>query len=301
VPSLPDVDEVFEQHRQRLFSLAYRMLGSAHDAEDVLQSAWLRWSGATDVRDPGAFLTTVVTRLCLDELGSARKRREAYVGPWLPEPVPTADLGPLETAEQREQVTLGALVLLERLSPQERAVCVLRDAFDYPYGDLAQVLGLTEPHCRQLHRRARQRLAADAPRRRPVDPALHVELGARLFAAALDGDLPALEALLADDAVLVSDGGGLASAARRPVLSRSKVARFVLGVTGKLDAATLSAAVEDLNGAPALVVREAGRLSSVSFLETDGERIQRLLFVVNPEKLTRVPAVTSGGAASSTG
>jgi len=292
---------VFEEHRQRLFSVAYRMLGSAHDAEDVVQTAWLRWTATQDVRDPGAFLTTVVTRLCLDELGSARKRRETYVGPWLPEPVPTADLGPLETVEQREQVTLGALLLLERLSPQERAVCVLRDGFDYPYRDLAQVLGLTEPHCRQLHRRARQRLDQDAPRRRPVDPAVHVELGARLFAAALDGDLAALEALLADDAVLVSDGGGLASAARRPVTSRSKVARFVLGVTGKLDAATLTASVEDLNGAPALLVREAGRLSSVSFVETDGARIQRLLFVVNPVKLTRIPAVTSEGAASSQG
>ena len=292
---------MFEEHRQRLFSLAYRMLGSAHDAEDVVQTAWLRWTAAQDVRDPAAFLTTVVTRLCLDEIGSARKRRETYVGPWLPEPVPTADLGPLETVEQREQVTFGALLLLERLSPQERAVCVLRDGFDYPYRDLAQVLGLTEPHCRQLHRRARQRLDQDAPRRRPVDPAVHVELGARLFAAALDGDLAALEALLADDAVLVSDGGGLASAARRPVTSRSKVARFVLGVTGKLDAATLTASVEDLNGAPALLVREAGRLSSVSFVETDGARIQRLLFVVNPVKLTRIPAVTSEGAASSQG
>ena len=290
---------MFEQHRQRLFSLAYRMLGSAHDAEDVVQTAWLRWSAAEDVRDPPAFLTTVVTRLCLDELGSARKRREAYVGPWLPEPVPTADLGPLETVEQREQVSLGAMVLLERLSPQERAVCVLRDGFDYPYRDLAQVLGLTEPNCRQLHRRARRRLAEDAPRLRPVDPAVHVELGARLFAAALDGDLAALEALLTDDAVLVSDGGGLASAARRPVTSRSKVARFVLGVTGKLDPATLSSSVEDLNGAWAMVVREAGRLSSVVFLESDGERVHRMLFVVNPEKLARLAAVTPGAAVTS--
>src|SRR4051794_10047221 len=193
------------------------MLGSAHDAEDVVQTAWLRWSVAQDVREPGAFLTTVVTRLCLDELGSARKRREAYVGPWLPEPVPTADLGPLETVEQREQVSLGALVLLERLSPQERAVCVLRDGFDYPYRDLAQVLGLTEAHCRQLHRRARARMSEDAPPRRPVDPPAHVELGAPLFAAALDGDLAGLEALLSEDAGLGADGGGGDSAAPRPV------------------------------------------------------------------------------------
>jgi RNA polymerase sigma-70 factor (ECF subfamily) len=215
--------------------------------------------------------------------------------------VPTADLGPLETAEQREQVSLAALLLLERLTPQERAVCVLRDGFEYPYRDLGQVLGLTESYCRQLHRRARARLAEDAPPRFDVPASAHVELGGRLFAAALDGDLAGLEALLADDALLVSDGGGLASAARRPIRSRSKVARFVLGITGKLDAATLSASLEDLNGQPAMVVREGGRITTVVFLESDGDRVLRLLFVVNPDKLARVAAVTSEEPASSQG
>ena len=285
------MDDVFEEHRPRLFSLAYRMLGSAQDAEDVVQTAWLRWSQTSDVRDPAGFLATVTTRLCLDELTSARARRETYVGPWLPEPVATSELGPVETAEQRESVTMSALVLLERLRPAERAVCVLRDAFGYPYKDIAEIVRLTEPNCRQVHRRARARLAEDAPPRFSVAPDVHVELGARLFAAALEGDLAALEALLAEDVVLVSDGGGLASAARRPITTRDKVARFVIGISAKVSAP--SASVEDLNGSPALLLREEGRLTSVVFLESDGVRVSRLSFVVNPEKLRRLAAVTS--------
>ena len=290
LPSLPPVGaEVFEEHRPRLFSLAYRMLGSAHDAQDVVQTAWLRWSAAADVRDPAAFLTTVVTRLCLDELGSARHRRETYVGPWLPEPVHTRDLGPLETAEQREQVTLAALLLLERLSPQERAVCVLRDAFDYPYADIAEILALTEPHCRQLHRRGRARLAEDAPPRFDVAPDAHVELGAKLFAAAVAGDLPALEAALAQDVVLLSDGGGVARAAQRPIRTAAKVGRFLVGISAKAMAAgEVSADIADLNGTPALLVRENGVLTTVAFFETDGVQAHRLLLVVNPQKLAAV-------------
>ena len=281
--------DVFESNRPRLFSLAYRMLGSAHDAQDVLQTAWLRWSAATEVRDAAAFLTTVVTRLCLDELGSARHRRESYAGPWLPEPVPTADLGPLETAEQREQVTLAALLLLERLSPQERAVCVLRDAFDYPYRDIAEILQRTEAHCRQLHRRARARLAEDAPPRFVVPPHAHVELGARLFAAAVAGDLAALEAALAEDVVLVSDGGGLAQAARRPITTADKVGRFLVGISAKATAAgEVGGEVADLNGGPALLVRESGVVTMAAFFESDGVRVHRLLLVVNPEKLAAV-------------
>ena len=299
--TLSNVDEVFEQHRPRLFSLAYRMLGSAVDAEDVLQTAWIRWSGSDEIRDPAAFLTTVVTRLCLDELGSARARRETYVGPWLPEPVPTAELGPLETAEQRESVSLAALTLLERLTPAERAVTVLRDGFDYPYADIAAVVGLTESNCRQLYRRARTRLSDDAPRRFEVDPAAHLELGAKLFAAATVGDLATLEAALAADVVLISDGGGLASAARRPVTSRDHVARFLVGVAAKAaEGGSVDASVADLNGTPALLTVVDGSLTSVVFLETDGVVAHRLLIVVNPEKLARLAAaVTSGAAASS--
>jgi RNA polymerase sigma-70 factor (ECF subfamily) len=295
------VDEVFEAHRQRLFSLAYRMLGSAADAEDVVQTAWLRWSSSRDVRDPAAFLTTVVARLCLDELGSARARRETYVGPWLPEPVPTSELGPLETAEQRESVSLAALTLLERLTPAERAVTVLRDAFDYPYADIAAVVGLTEANCRQLYRRARGRLAEDAPPRFDVAPTAHLELGARLFAAAAVGDLTSLEQALAADVVLVSDGGGLASAARRPVVSRNNVARFLVGIAAKAaETGPVDASVADLNGVPAMLINVAGELSSVVFAETDGALVHRLLIVVNPEKLARLAAaVTSGAAASS--
>jgi RNA polymerase sigma-70 factor (TIGR02957 family) len=293
------VDDVFEQQRPRLFSLAYRMLGSAVDAEDVVQTAWLRWNSAGEVQNPPAFLTTVVTRLCLDELGSARARREAYVGPWLPEPVLTAELGPLETAEQREQVSLAALTLLERLTPAERAVCVLRDAFGYPYDEIADVVGLTAANCRQVHRRARARLAQDAPRRFDVPPTKHVELGGLLFAAAMAGDLAALESALAEDVVLLSDGGGLASAARRPVVSRNHVARFLIGIVAKTSG-DVRTEVADVNGVPALLAYVDGRLAVVVVFESDGEQVSRLLLAVNPEKLHRLSAaVTSGAAASS--
>jgi RNA polymerase sigma-70 factor (ECF subfamily) len=293
------VDDVFEEQRPRLFSLAYRMLGSAVDAEDIVQTAWLRWSQSADVRNPAGFLTTVVTRLCLDELGSARARREAYVGPWLPEPVLTGELTPDETVEQREQVTMAALLLLERLTPAERAVCVLRDAFGYPYAEIADVVGLTAANCRQVHRRAKTRLAEDAPRRFDVPPAKHVELGALLFSAAMAGDLAALEAALAEDVVLVSDGGGLASAARRPVVSRDHVGRFLVGIMAKTTG-ELTAEVADVNGVPALLAYIDGVLTTAVLIETDGSEVTRLLLAVNPEKLRRLAdAVTSRAAASS--
>jgi RNA polymerase sigma-70 factor (TIGR02957 family) len=292
------VDDVFEEQRPRLFSLAYRMLGSAVDAEDVVQDAWLRWAQASDVREPAGFLTTVVTRLCLDVLKSARVRRETYVGPWLPEPVLTTELGPLETVEQREQVSLGALTLLERLTPAERAVCVLRDAFSYPYGEIAAVVGLGEAYCRQLHRRARARLAQDAPPRFDVPAEKHLELGAAVFAAAMAGDVGALEALLAQDVVLVSDGGGQASAARRPVVSRDHVARFLVGICAKT-AGPIEGDIADLNGAPALLGRVSGELTTVVVAESDGAQVRRLLLVVNPEKLERLAAAVTTEAASS--
>jgi len=294
---------VFQQQRPRLFALAYRLLGSAADAEDVVQSAYLRWAGAHDVREPAAFLTTMVSRLCLDELRSARARRERYVGPWLPEPVASGELGPLETAEQRSQVSYAALLLLERLTPQERAVCVLRDAFDYPYRDVAEVVGLTDAHCRQLHRRARARLA-EGRARFEVPAERHAELTLRLFAAAAAGEVAALEQLLAEDVVVLSDGGGAVSAARRPVSGRSRVARFLVGIaarTGPVEVRT-----GEVNGAPALLVLDGGRLVGVAVAEPGPAGIRALYVTVAPDKLRRLsdqledpPAVTSGPAAPS--
>jgi len=283
----------FEEHRQRLFSLAYRMLGSAVDAEDVVQAAWLKLSGVSDVRDEAALLTTITTRLCLDELRSARRAREAYVGPWLPEPVLSSDLGPLETAEQRESVSLGAVVLLERLNPAERAVCVLRDAFGYPYAEIARVLDRTEAGCRQLHRRARQRLA-DETVRFDVATEDHRALTEQLFTAAALGDLAGLESMLADEVILVSDGGGKVQAARRPVRGASDVARFLIGIAAKLEPGLEIAAVE-VNGVPSLLLLRDGAVHSVSQVLRSGGRVHRVLIVMAPDKLARLsrPGVLS--------
>jgi RNA polymerase sigma-70 factor (ECF subfamily) len=190
----------FESQRPRLLALAYRMLGSAQDAEDVVSEAWLRWRRAKDVREVRAYLCAVVTRLCVDHLKSARVRREWPVGRPLPEPAPgsATSLEPLEVVERREALELGALLLLERLSPAERGVLVLRQGFDYAYREIADVLGLGEAYCRQLHRRARARMDGGEPRF-ASQPAKHAELTDRLLAASRGGDLPGLEQLLAAD------------------------------------------------------------------------------------------------------
>jgi RNA polymerase sigma factor (sigma-70 family) len=224
----------FQEQRQRLFGIAYRMLGSATDAEDVLQDAWLRWEGVDrpGVADPAAFLARTVTNLCLNALTSARARREVYVGPWLPEPVLTGNAvggsGPLDDALQRESISFALLALLERLSPAERAAYVLREAFAYSPREVAELIGTTEANARQLHSRARRHVVV--PQSREVDAAHWRELITRFLVAARDGDLAGLEALLAADVVSRSDGGGIVSAARRPVLGRENVARFVAGL-----------------------------------------------------------------------
>ncbi|MEV8534113.1 RNA polymerase sigma-70 factor [Streptomyces sp. NPDC051211] len=277
------MNDVFEEHRGRMFGIAYRMLGSASEAEDMVQDAWLRWSAddRSDVEHPGAWLAKTVTHLCLNQLTSARVRREEYVGPWLPEPVLTADgtLGPLETAEQRDGVSLALLVLLEQLTPTERAVYVLREAFAYGHREIAGLLDLSEANCRQLYRRAAQRVAAPRPRFRP-DPEQWQGLVRSFLAAAREGDLAGLERLLAADAVYVSDGGGVVNAARRPVLGREKVARFLLGAVEKFVAGIPYTLVE-VNGAPALAFGE------VAVLQIDFEDglVTDLRTIVNPEKL----------------
>jgi RNA polymerase sigma-70 factor (ECF subfamily) len=280
------VDE-FQQQHHRLFGIAYRMLGSATDAEDVLQDAWLRWQGVDRARvsDPAAFLARTVTNLCLTALTSARARREVYVGPWLPEPVLTADganLGPLDQAVQRESVSFALLTLLERLSPAERAAYVLREAFAYSPREVAELIGTTEANVRQLHSRARRHVAG-APSRE-VDPAQWQELVTRFLVAAGTGDLAGLEALLAEDVVSRADGGGIINAARRPVLGRENVARYLVGLVRRFQGAALPMFVE-VNGAPAVALTEGGSLRGVLVLHTDGERLTRLDLVVNPEKL----------------
>jgi RNA polymerase sigma-70 factor (ECF subfamily) len=276
----------FEEQRPALLGLAYRMLGSRADAEDVVQEAWLRWSSAQRVDNPAAWLRTVVTRLCLDELRSARVRRESYVGPWLPEPVHTADgaLGPLDTAELRDSLSIGFLHLLERLSASERAVFVLREAFALPYDEVAEAVGRSVEACRQLQARARAKVA---PVSTPGPAASRRGLLDQLVMAVASADIAALTALLADDAVMVSDGGGVVSAARRPVEGADRIARFLVGIGPRVPAeATVH--VEEVNGAPCLLVRVGGVVRQVMSLEVADDRVQSLQIVSNPEKLSHL-------------
>jgi RNA polymerase sigma-70 factor (TIGR02957 family) len=277
----------FQEQRQRLFGIAYRMLGAATDAEDVLQDAWLRWQGVDHARvaDPAAFLARTVSNLCLTALTSARARREVYVGPWLPEPVLTGegtDLGPLDDAVQRESVSFALLALLERLSPAERAAYVLREAFAYSSPEVAELIGTTEANARQLHSRARRRVTGAQTRQ--VSTAQWQDLIARFLIAARDGDVAGLEALLAADVVSRADGGGIVNAARRPVEGRENVARYVAGLVRRFQDGAMPMFVE-VNGTPAVALVDGGMLRGVLVLHADGEHVTALDWVVNPEKL----------------
>ncbi|RJL33240.1 RNA polymerase sigma factor SigJ [Bailinhaonella thermotolerans] len=282
-----DADDaaVFEGERGRLFGLAYRMLGSAAEAEDVVQDAYLRWRERYRVETPGAWLTRVVVNLCLNRLGAARVRRESYPGTWLPEPVLTGDgaLGPLETVERREGVSLGLLAVLERLTPAERAVFVLREAFGYPHGEIGALLDVSEAHSRQLHRRARARVR-EARKRFDADPVRHRVLVERFLAATMDGDVAALGELLAEDVVAWADGGG-ETAARRPVRGREKVLRYLRGMSLRPEAPALIAEVAEVNGAPAVLIRHEGALRAVLAVEIAGGRVAGVRTVVSPGKL----------------
>src|SRR6185369_2784330 len=286
--------EVFNTDRPLLFSIAYRMLGSASDAEDVLQDAWLRYRSAdeTTIRSPKAFATTIVTRLCLDRLKSARAAREKYVGPWLPEPVLTSEVERPDSVLQRaESVTLAFLVLLETLSPEERAVFLLKEIFEYAHSEIAEMLGTTIDNSRQLLHRAKARLAEARPRlsgtaqsRRAV-----AERFARAFAS---GDASALTALLAGDVDMWSDGGGKVSAARRPLVGRDEVLNFLIGVQRTAQNAGLtndaSLAIEDVNSEPALVIRVGERLESIFVFSVENETICAIRVVRNPDKLAHI-------------
>ncbi|MER5626119.1 RNA polymerase sigma-70 factor [Streptosporangium sp. NPDC002544] len=282
--------EEFEAERPKMFGLAYRMLGSAAEAEDVVQDAYLRWSGAEreHIGSPGAWLAKVVTNLCLNRLTAARATRERYVGFWLPEPAPTGALGPMETAEQRDAVSMAFMLLLERLTPAERAVFVLREAFSYGYREIADVLDLSEANCRQLYGRARRRVGErprfDAPgeqRRRIVE---------RFLAAARSGDLAGLERLLADDVIAWADGGGRVRAALRPITGREKVVRYLTGIAGRFgQAAEFTHA--DVNGQDAVLVRRGGEVIAIFVIEVSAETVVGLRAVFNPEKLSHLQGV----------
>lgn len=294
---MSDVLGAFDAQRRLLFSVAYQMLGSVADAEDTVQDAWLRWSAADrdDVVDPRAYLVQVVTRLALDRLDSARARRESYVGPWLPEPLLTgrqpiaAGPGPADptaAAELGEQVSLALLVVLETLSPAERAVFVLREVFGLPVAETAAALGRSESAVRQMAHRAREHVQARRPRF-DTDRRAQQEVTERFVAACAGGDLDALLAVLAPDAVLISDGGGKAKAALRPVVGADKVARFAVGIAAQgLALPDLQVEVTEVNGSPGVVVRVAGEPFLAISLVVAGGLVEQVLMVRNPDKLS---------------
>ncbi|MBD0745017.1 RNA polymerase sigma-70 factor [Streptomyces sp. CBMA152] len=276
----------FERYRPLLLGLAYRFLGSMWDAEDVVQDAYLRWRGVDheEIREPRAFLIKVVSRLALDQLRSARVTREAYTGPWLPEPVATDALGPMDTAELRDTVAFATVHLMERLTPPERAVFVLREAFELPYEEIADILGVTVANCRQMFRRAGQHLAAGRERFKPADED-HEKLFTRFLAAAQNGDLAGLTELLSEDVVAWNDGGGKVRAALRPVLGRAKVLAFLTGLLKKYGVEATR--ILHINGAPALYTTLDDR-SQLTSLDVREGRIHGIYSVLNPDKLGHV-------------
>jgi len=280
----PERLERFEANRRRLFGLAYRLLGEASEAEDVVQDAYLRWERSDTAVSPEAWLTKVVTNLCLNRLTSARAQREQYVGPWLPEPVFTGDgaLGPLDTVEQRESLSLGMLVLLERLTPPERATFVLREAFGHSHREIAEILELGEAHVRQLYRRAQQHVGAERKRFVAV-PEQRRKLLERFVAATLAGDVQELERLLAEDVVAWADGGGKARAALLAVADRESLLRSLIARVRYEQ--RLRMTTDEVNGEPALVLHMDGRLLAVFVPEFDGDRIVAIRTIANPDKL----------------
>lgn len=282
--------ETFQKHRGRLFGIAYRMLGTAADADDIVQEAWLRWQSAdrSDVVEPAAFLSTVVTRLSLTALESARARRELYVGPWLPEPVDTS-ADPTLGAETAEALSLGVLLLLERLSGPERAAYVLREAFEYPFRRIAEILETSEANARQLATRARRHISEE--RGANVSGAERDRLLGAFLAAARSGNLASLELALTVDALSVSDGGGVVNAARKPVSGRSRVARFILGVLEKFGLGVETRPVI-ANGEVAMLGEREGHPVALWSIEIAPDGVRRLMIILNPEKLSGFAAVS---------
>lgn len=278
----------FEAQRTYLFAIAYRLLGTVSDAEDMVQEAYLRWRQADDarVRSARAYLASIVVRLCMDHLRSARARREVYVGPWLPEPLVTTDRADLtDSLIMRESLSFAFLLMLEKLSPLERAVFVLREVFDFDYSDIASIVEKNEANCRQVFHRARRRMQEDEVRFTAPADQLQALLQ-QFMQAAASGDLDGIVRVLADDVVHTPDGGGKALAALRPIASADRVAR---GMLGNLRKAPPDAAwIEEINGQLAIVAARAGQPHAVMLFEVHAGRIHRVYTVANPDKLRHI-------------
>jgi RNA polymerase sigma-70 factor, ECF subfamily len=282
--------EGFDQNRGRLWSIAYRMLGSRADADDAVQEAWLRWHGARhdDIRSPRAWLVTVTTRICIDRLKALRAERVDYVGPWLPEPIVDEPQSrtPDQAAELASELSVALLAVLERLAPEERAAFLLREMFDSGYGDIAQILGKSEAACRQIVSRATRRVRSERPRV-AVSPEAKQKMLDAFMAAVQAQDPAALLKLLAPDSAWTSDGGGKARAALRVLRGAQRVARFGGNVMRKYIHEIEFRPVV-VNGEPGYATFRAGRLMSVATIGTDGHRIFDVFVVMNPDKLRSV-------------
>ena len=280
----------FESHRPLLFSIAYRMLGSVADAEDIVQEAYLRWREApeAEVRSPKAYLSAVVTRLSIDRLRSARARREEYVGPWLPEPLVSERAEEVAVLDELdESLSMAFLVLLESLNPVERAVFILREVFDYDYDEIARIVGKSEANCRQIAHRARQSVAARRPRFER-SPEQEERLTQQFVEACMNGDMEGLISLLSEDVTLWSDGGGKVAAAPYPIHGPERVARFLLGVLRTVPPGFFARPTW-VNGGPGVVGYVDGHPTSVVALDAADGRLRGVRIVVNPEKLQAVP------------
>jgi RNA polymerase sigma-70 factor (ECF subfamily) len=286
-------EEVFQKYKRLLFSIAYNMLGSIMDAEDCVQEAFLRWYQARDngeteaVRNPQAYLSTIVTRLCIDQLRSARAQREHYVGVWLPEPqVATDEDSVTGSVELSEALSVAFLHLLEQLSPIERAVFLLRQVFDYEYAEIAAIVQKSEANCRQIVRRARQHLSTYRPLYHPSREQQNTILR-QFIRACTSGDMDGLLALLADDIVCYSDSGGKALAARKPIYGSDKVARYFLGLASKAPG-HYSIRIGNINGQPGIIYYFDGVFAGVITLDIVDGRIREIDLIANPDKLQRI-------------
>jgi RNA polymerase sigma-70 factor (ECF subfamily) len=285
--------EEFETYRPLLLSIAYRMLASASEAEDIVQEAYLRYRSASidEVRSLKSYLTTIVTNLCLDYLKSARVQRTQYIGPWLPEPVLTKDANLLltDTVEQRESISFAFLVLLERLTPPERAVFLLHEVFDYPFQEIAQIIDKPPTTCRQIFHRAKEHLAERRQRFTP-SPETQQQLMMRFAAACQSGNLPALTALLKQDVVSWSDGGGKTRAALRPIIGASNVARYWLSLNRKYlaDYKDFSLTINEVNGQLSALGWEGSQLVFVINLNIVDQHIASIHAILNPDKLAYI-------------
>ncbi|KPL91131.1 RNA polymerase sigma-70 factor [Herpetosiphon geysericola] len=274
--------ELFESYRGYLFGIAYRMLGSVMDAEDCLQEVFLRWqSHAEAVQNPRAWLATVATRWCLDQLNTARQQREHYIGEWLPEPLITP--APSSELEQAESLSTAFLVLLERLSPAERAVFLLHKVFGYEYSEIGEIVGKSAAACRQLGHRAAAHVSQARPRFK-VEPSVQQRLSTQFLQSCATGDLQSLMSLLAEDVVLRSDGGGVVQAARNPIYGPSAVGRFLLGVLPKLPANSIFEP-RLINGQPGFVAMVDGHASGTLILDLLDQQIGGIYIMLNPHKL----------------